>query len=94
MDVYQVLRRPIITEKSTDLIAHNQYVFEVAMDANKVMIRDAVERVFKVNVVAVNVLRMPRKMRRVGRHRGMTSPWKKAIVTLRPGERIEAFGGA
>ncbi|MCL5264335.1 MAG: 50S ribosomal protein L23 [Chloroflexi bacterium] len=94
MNIYEVLRRPIITEKGTTQTGMNKYVFEVATPANKLQIKEAVEKVFKVNVVHVNVINVPGKMRRVGKHRGMTSPWKKAIVTVREGQRIEMFEGA
>jgi large subunit ribosomal protein L23 len=93
MHSYDVLRRPIITEKNTLLVGLNKYTFEVAPDANKAQIREAVEKGFKVKVVKVNVIHVPGKMRRAGRRRGMTSPWKKAVVTLEPGNRIELFEG-
>ena len=93
MHSYQVLRRPVITEKNTLLVEQNKYTFEVAQDANKPQIREAVEKAFKVKVTSVNVIHMPGKMRRAGRRRGMTSSWKKAIVTLEPGNKIELFEG-
>ncbi len=93
MDVYEVLRRPIITEKGTLLVTQNKYTFEVANGANKVMVREAVEKIFKVNVTAVNVVHMPAKTRRVGKHHAQTAPWKKAIVTVQSGQKIDAFGG-
>ena len=93
MNSYEILRRPVITEKSTMLSEMGQYVFEVARDANKIEIRRAVEEIFKVKVRAVNTLRVPGKERRLGRTKGFTSPWKKAIVSLEPGQRIELFQG-
>ena len=93
MHSYDVLRRPIITEKNTLLTGLNKYTFEVASDANKAQIKEAVEKGFKVKVAKVNVIHVPGKMRRAGRRRGMTSPWKKAVVTLEPGNRIELFEG-
>lgn len=93
MHGYEVLRRPLITEKNTMLIEQNKYAFEVARNANKPQIKDAVEKVFKVKVASVNVMCVPGKMRRAGRQRGMTSPWKKAVVTLEPGHKIELFEG-
>jgi large subunit ribosomal protein L23 len=92
MELYDVLRRPLITEKNTMLGAQNKYTFEVAVGANKPMIRRAVETLFKVDVTDVNVSHVRGKMRRVGKSRGMTRAWKKAVVTLKPGQRIEAFG--
>ncbi len=96
MNVHDILRRPIITEKNTMIGAQNKYTFEVAPGATKPMIGEAVEKVFKRKVAAVNIVHVRGKLRRVGRQRrpGMTSPWKKAIVTLEPGEqRIEFFEG-
>lgn len=93
MDTYQVLVRPVITEKNTLLNEQGKYVFEVAPHANKIEIKRAVEEIFKVNVTGVNVLHVPGKQRRVGRHTGMTRSWKKAVVTLQPGQRIELFQG-
>ncbi len=93
MHSYEVLRRPLITEKNTMLVEQNKYAFEVARNANKPQIKDAVEKAFKVKVASVNVMRVPGKMRRAGRGRGLTSPWKKAVVTLEPGNKIELFEG-
>lgn len=87
----EVLIRPVITEKSTALAAMNKYVFQVARAANKMMVKQAVEALFPVQVTAVNIINVPGKERRWGRHRGRTRPWKKAIVTLRPGQHIELF---
>lgn len=70
-----------------------QYVFEVARGANKIEIRHAVEVVFKVDVAAVNVSHVHGKMRRMGRSTGLTASWKKAVVTLREGQKIELFQG-
>jgi len=93
MTPHEILRRPVITEKSTMLGESGHYVFEVARDANKIEIRRAVEAVFKVDVEAVNVSHVHGKMRRMGRSTGMTSSWKKAVVTLRKGQKIELFQG-
>jgi len=93
MHSYEVLRRPVITEKNTMLIEQNKYTFEVSRDANKPQIKEAVEKAFKVKVSSVNVIHVPGKMRRAGRRRGMTPSWKKAVVTLEPGNKIELFEG-
>ncbi len=92
----QVIRRPIIlTEKATLLREkNNQVVFEVARDANKVQIRDAVQRLFKVNVTDVNTMVMRGKDRRMGRGRAKMQNWKKAIVTLKEGDSIDFFSDA
>ena len=93
MHIYEVLRRPIITEKNTRLLGQNKYTFEVARAANKHQIREAVETAFKVKVAQVNVITVHGKMRHAGRHRGMTQTWKKAVVTLEEGNKIELFEG-
>ena len=93
MHLYEVLRRPIVTEKSTALQADDKYTFEVAPKADKHQIKQAVEKAFKVKVVAVKVMTVPGKTRRVGRRQVMTQSWKKAVVTLGPGHKIEFFEG-
>ncbi len=93
MHLYEILRRPLITEKSTALQAQGKYAFEVAGEANKPQIKQAVEKAFKVEVTAVNVMIVPGKKRRLGRRQLPAHPWKKAIVTLKPGDKIELFEG-
>ncbi|HWP34310.1 MAG TPA: 50S ribosomal protein L23 [Thermodesulfobacteriota bacterium] len=95
--IQDVIKRPIITEKSTaQREGANQICFEVDPRANKAEIKEAVERLFKVKVVAVNTLRVPGEVRRVGRRaiRTVRPGWKKAYVTLREGDKIEFFEGA
>ena len=95
--IEDVIVRPLITEKNTVLMEFGQYSFHVASDANKIQIKQAVEQTFKVTVKAVNTLNVkPKKKsrtasRRGGRIEGQESGWKKAIVTLAPGERIDIF---
>ena len=92
INVWDVLRKPRITEKGTALAEQSKYQFEVHPDANKIQIKAAVERAWpNVKVVAVNVMTMPGKRRRWRRHYSYQSDWKKAIVTLQPGQRIEFF---
>ena len=93
MHLYEVLRRPLITEKDTMLQARGKYAFEVAREANKHQIKQAVEKAFKVKVTAVNVMTVPGKERRMGRREVLTPSWKKAIVTLQSGDKIEFFEG-
>jgi large subunit ribosomal protein L23 len=93
MHLYEVLRRPLITEKNTNLQAAGKYVFKVADDATKFQIQQAVEKAFKVKVTAVNVINVPGKTRRIGRRQVQTQPWKKAIVTLRAGDKIQIVEG-
>ena len=91
MHLYEILRRPLITEKNAALQAEGKYAFEVAGVANKILIKQAVEKAFKVKVTAVNVMTVPGKERRVGRRVVQTPSWKKAIVTLQTGDKIEFF---
>jgi large subunit ribosomal protein L23 len=93
MHLYEVLHRPVITEKSTNLQTQSKYAFEIAEGANKPMVKQAVETAFKVRVTGVNMVTVPGKTRRVGRRIVQTRPWKKAIVTLQPGDKIEFFEG-
>ena len=93
MHPYEVLRRPLITEKSTQLQVLNKYAFEIAEGANKPQIKQAIENAFKVKVTKVNVITMPGKARRVGRRMIQTRSWKKAVVTLQAGDKIEFFEG-
>jgi|LJSS01.1.fsa_nt_gb large subunit ribosomal protein L23 len=90
---YSVIVRPLITEKGTLLAEQNKYAFQVLKGANKLQIKEAVEKAFDVTVLSVNTMVMPGKRKRVGRSQGMTSEWKKAIVTLAEGDRIEFFEG-
>ncbi len=91
----QIIRRPLITEKSTRQKEEGrQYVFEVDRDANKIEIQSAVERLFKVKVLQVRTSNVLGKMKRLGRRYGKRPDWKKAIVTLKEGDRIEFFEGA
>ena len=89
MDIWQVIERPLITEKNTFQLASGKYTFRVAREANKVQIKEAVEKIFKVQVAEVNVMNVRGKERGVGRRKGFAPSWKKAIVTLQPGQRIE-----
>ena len=92
MSPEQVIRRPIVlTEKSNRLREQNQVVFEVARDANKVEIRNAVEKLFNVKVASVNTLVMRGKDRRMGRGYAKMQNWKKAMVTLKEGSSIDFF---
>lgn len=95
--VEDVIRRPLITEKNTWLMEQGQYSFEVATDANKIQIREAVEQTFNVRVKAVNTLVVKAKAKSRAVRRGRTrirgheAAWKKAIVTLYPDQRIDVF---
>jgi large subunit ribosomal protein L23 len=93
MHLYDVLRRPIITEKGTILKDRSKYLFEVAVEANKWQIKKAVEEAFKVKVTSVNVISVSGRRSRWGRFELVGTPWKKAVVTLEPGYKIELFEG-
>ena len=93
MNAHQIIVRPLITEKNTNLMALNKYSFEVDRAANKSQIKQAIEEIFNVTVTAVHTLNVRGKLRRRGNRYGYTSDWKKAIVTLTEGDRIELFEG-
>ena len=91
MHLYEVLRRPLVTEKNAALQALGKYAFDVDEVATKPQVKQAVEKAFKVSVTAVNVMMVPGKTKRIGRREVKTQSWKKAIVTLKPGDKIELF---
>jgi large subunit ribosomal protein L23 len=90
---YEVIVRPLITEKATILAGEQKYAFEVARRANKNQIREAVQKGFNVHVTKVNTLNVRGKNRRLGRRYSRTRDWKKAIVTLAEGDTIQIFEG-
>lgn len=96
MEITEILRQGIVTEKTVKLQERNQYTFQVALEATKIDIRRAVEQLFNVKVVAVNTMRMPGKPRMIRRRGAAPRPveareWKKAIVTLAEGQSIDAL---
>lgn len=94
MNLYEVIKRPIVTEKAMDQSEwENQYTFEVALNANKPQIKDAVEKLFDVEVLNVKTMTMKGKKRRWGRNYYQSKNWKKAIVTLAEGDSITFFEG-
>ena len=86
---HDIIKKMIRTEKGSEMLTQNKYLFEVSKRANKIEIRNAVEDIYKVKVDAVNVMNIRGKKKRVRFREGMTSYWKKAIVTLKPDNRIE-----
>ena len=94
MDARRVIIRPVISEKSYALIGEGKYTFRVHERAHKTEIARAVEKIFDVHVDAVRTAKVRAKPKRRGLHRGHTRAWKKAVVQLAPGERIELFEGA
>lgn len=89
-----IIIRPVITEKSSRLMEQNKYTFEVHPKANKIVVRDAVTELFKVKVVKVSTIYVRPKPKRMGAFLGKSRSWKKAVVTVAAGERIEFFEGA
>ena len=93
MHLYEVLRRPLVTEKNAVLQAQGKYAFEVAGEANKEQIKQAIEKAFKVTVTKVNVMTVSGKRKRVRGRMTLSPSWKKAVVTLKPGDKIEIVEG-
>ena len=94
-DHFRVLQKPLVTEKSTQLLAEGNWVsFRVDSGANKVQIKAAVEKIFSVTVMRVNTMVVPGKNRRFGKAVGRTKSWKKAMLRLKAGDKIDLFEGA
>ena len=93
MHIYEVLRRPVITEKGSLLQGQGKYVFEVDTRANKNLVQEAIHKAFNVNVKKVNIMNVHPKRKNFGGHLTPRRAWKKAIITLMPGEKIELFEG-
>ena len=89
LSLAEIIRRPLVTERSTLLKGQNKYVFEVDPRATKGQIKEAVKTAFNVNVLAVNTMQMPGKLRRRGQRFGYQSDWKKAVVTVKAGQEIK-----
>lgn len=90
-NVYDIIRRPIITEKTTQLAEQGKYTFEVMAGTNKIEVKKAVEAVFKVNVESVNIINVRKKDRKVGKYSGFRPAVRKAIVTLQAGQTLDVF---
>jgi large subunit ribosomal protein L23 len=91
MNAHQIILRPLITEKNTNLMVLNKYCFEVDRNASKTQVKHAIEEIFNVTVMRVHTMNLRGKRRRRGMRYGYTNDWKKAIVTLAEGDRIELF---
>ena len=95
MNIFDVLRAPKMSEKTLSLKEEaNQFAFEVDQRANKIQIKESIEKSFKVSVLKVRTMNVRGKKKRLGRYQGFKSSWKKAIVTLKEGDTIEYFEGA
>ena len=90
-DLTRVIVRPVVTEKTTDMGESDKYAFEVATDANKNEVKQAVEKFFGVKVLDVRTMNVKGKPKRLGRYMGRRKDWKKAIVTLQSGDKIDLF---
>lgn len=88
---YEIIIRPLITEKVNKLVEERKYTFEVKQGVNRIEVKEAVEEIFKVNVVKVNIINVRKKERRVGKYEGFRPAVKKAIVTLADGQTLDAF---
>lgn len=86
---YQILKFPHITEKATDLVERNQHVFKVYPEANKIEIKKAIENIYGVDVISVKIINIPRRKRRLGKTLGWRKGYKKAIVRVKEGQKIE-----
>ena len=94
MDMYQIVKKPLVTEKGTVMLAEGNWVtFKVHLDANKIEIREAVQKIFNVSVLQVNTQIVRGKRKRFGKTMGQSKAWKKAIVQLKEGDKIEIFEG-
>ena len=89
--MYDIIKRPIITEKSSNLVENLQYTFEVEPKATKTEIKDAIEKIFKVNVIEIRTINVHRKAKRMQRFEGFKPAYKKAIVRLAAGQTIDVF---
>lgn len=90
---HDIIIKPVVTEKSMDLLADNKYTFIVDKKANKTEIKNAIEKIFKVDVLKVYTMNVKGKPKRMGRFEGKTSDRKKAIVLVKPGQKIKIFDG-
>jgi len=90
----EILIKPVVSEKSYHQIQENRYTFKVHKDAHKTQVRQAVEELFEVTVLSVNIIKMPAKPKRRGMIKGTRPGWKKAVVELKAGDTIEIFEGA
>lgn len=90
-NVYDIIKRPLITEKTTHLAEQGKYTFEVMAGANKIEVKNAVEKIFKVNVESVNIVSVRKKDRKVGKYSGFRPAVRKAIVTLQEGQTLDVF---
>lgn len=89
--IYEIVKRPLITEKTTKLVEQNKYTFEVMQGVNKIEVKNAVEALYKVTVEQVNIINVRKKQRRVGKYTGFRPAIRKAIVTLAKGDTLDVF---
>ncbi|MFA6626928.1 MAG: 50S ribosomal protein L23 [Bacilli bacterium] len=90
-NAYEVIKRPLITEKSTKLVEERKYTFEVMQGANKIEVKKAIEELYPVKVIAVNIINVRKKPRKVGKYEGLRPAVRKAIVTLDEGQKLDVF---
>ena len=90
-EVHQILKSPHVTEKASDLAGRNKYVFKVGLGTNKIEIKKAIQSIYGVDVLDVRTIKIPRKQRRLGRQKGWRKCYKKAIVKIKEGQKIEVL---
>ena len=90
-NAYEVIKRPLITEKSSKLVEERKYTFEVMQGANKIEVKNAIEALYPVKVMAVNIINVRKKPRKVGKYEGLRPAVRKAIVTLAEGQKLDVF---
>ena len=86
---WKVLVKPYVSEKATDLVKENKYTFEVTDDSNKIQIKKAINELYGVDVISVNIINIPKKRKRLGKHKGWKKGFKKAIIEVKEGQRID-----
>lgn len=91
MDYNNIVIKPVLSEKSTEMADQNKYVFKVSMNANKHLIKKAIHEIFNITPAKINIMKVRGKRKRVRYQYGFTSSWKKAIVTVKKGDKIELF---
>ncbi len=90
---WSILKNPYISEKATSLAKENKYVFKISDNANKIQVKKAVEEIYGSKVVEVNIIKVPRKRKRLGKHHGWKKGFKKAIVQIKEGQKIDVYPG-
>jgi large subunit ribosomal protein L23 len=86
---WRILENPYVSEKATNLVKENKYIFKVSDKANKILVKQAIKETYNVDVINVNIVKIPRKKKRLGRHQGWKKGFKKAIIEIKSGQKID-----